>query len=101
MDQKKINLYVMLVATAIGAVIFMSGCGSLGKSDNAQEISMEQLPAAVKAAAEKETAGTEIIEVEKEMKDGAVIYAVTYKENGTEMEVEYSPDGTLLFKGLE
>lgn len=39
--------------------------------------------------------------MEKEIKDDNVIYAITYDEKGKEMEIEYSEDGTLLFKGLE
>ena len=68
---------------------------------NSERISMRQLPSVVRALAEKETAGCELIEVEKEMKDGKVIYAVTYNEKGTEMELEYSEDGILLSKAPE
>ena len=101
MDSKKIKRCMMPVVAVIGVALLMSGCSLFHKSDSDQKISMDQLPAAVKAAAEKETAGTEIIEVERELKDGTVIYAVTYNENGTEMEVEYSENCTLLFKGPE
>jgi uncharacterized membrane protein YkoI len=62
---------------------------------------MRDLPAAVKPLAEKEVAGCKIIEVEQEMKDGKVIYAITYDQAGTKMEVEYLADGTLLSKGKE
>ena len=101
MNNKRINQWMMGVAVVIGAVALVSGCAMFEKGDNAEKISMDQLPPLVKPAAEKETAGCKIIEVEKELKDGKVIYAVTYDEKGKEMEIEYSEDGKLLFKGPE
>ena len=100
-NDKRINRWKMGIVIAIGVIAFVSGCAMFQKEDSGQQISMDQLPAAVKAAAEKEIAGAKIIEVEKELKDGKPIYAVTYDENGKEMEVEYSEDGTLLSKGPE
>ena len=38
---------------------------------------------------------------EKEIKKGEVIYAITYDQAGTEMEVDYAEDGRLLFRGRE
>lgn len=99
--KKKIGRWSVSVVGMIGVVALMSSCALLNKDDHAKEIRMDQLPAAVKVAAEKETAGCKIIEVEEEQKDGKTIYAITYDEKGKEMEVEYSQDGTLLFKGLE
>jgi len=101
MSNKKINPWLMGVVIAMGAVALVAGCAMFKDGDNAVTISMDQLPPVVKAAAEKETAGCKIIEVEKELKDGNVIYAVTYDEKGKEMEIEYSEDGTLLSKGPE
>jgi len=99
MNSKKINWRLMGVVAAIGVVV--SGCTLFGKGDNAKTITMNQLPGAVKTAAEKEIADSKIIEVERELKDSMTIYAITYNDNGREMEVEYSPDGTLLSKGPE
>ncbi len=81
----------------------MTGAGYAvsGKGDNAQTITMDQLPAAVKAAAEKESAEAKIIEMKREWKDGKPIYNVTYNENGKQMEIEYTIYGTLLSKGPE
>jgi uncharacterized membrane protein YkoI len=101
MKNKRIKQWIMSVAIVIGAVALISGCAMFQKKENSKNISMDQLPPVIKAAAEKETAGCKIIEVEKELKDGKVIYAVTYDEKGTEMEIEYSEDGKLLSKGPE
>ena len=101
MNKKRINRWMMGVVVVMGTISLIAGCAVFEKGDNAEKISMDQLPLVVKAAAEKETAGCKIIEVEKELKDGKVVYAVTYDEKGKEMEIEYSEDGTLLFKGPE
>jgi len=56
----------------------------------------------VKPLAEKEVIGCKIKEVEKEMKHGKVIYAITYFDRaGALMELEYAEDGTLISKGRE
>jgi ABC-type uncharacterized transport system auxiliary subunit len=101
MNNKRIGRLVASVVVVIGVVALMSGCALSEKGDNAEKMSMDQLPPTVKAAVEKETMDCRVIEVEKELKDGKVIYAVTYDEKGKKMEIEYSEDGTLLFKGLE
>jgi hypothetical protein len=35
------------------------------------------------------------------MEGGKIIYAITYDQDGTEMEIEYTPDGKLISKGRE
>jgi hypothetical protein len=101
MNEKRISRWAASVGVVIAVAAIISGCALFGKSDHAKEIRMDQLPPAVKAAAEKETAGCRIIEVEEELKDGKTIYAITYDERGTEMEIEYSTDAVLLSKGPE
>ena len=86
---------------AVIAAILRAGCSFPGFNESAQIISMNDLPQAVKMPEEKETAGYRIIEVEKGMKNGYLIYAITYDRDGTEKEVEYSPDGKLISKGKE
>jgi uncharacterized membrane protein YkoI len=93
-SKKQLNLAVILITTL---VVLTLGCNN-GQD---QVIAMEDLPAAVKPLAEKETEGCEIIEVEKETKDGEIIYAITYDQDGIEMEIEYSADGKLISKGRE
>jgi uncharacterized membrane protein YkoI len=93
-SKKKLNLAVILITTL---VVLTLGCNN-GQD---QVIAMEDLPAAVKPLAEKETEGCEIIEVEMETKDGEIIYSITYDQDGTEMEIEYTPDGKLISKGRE
>lgn len=90
------------IASALAASLVMgTGCAHFCEMEKDQDITMNDLPAAVKAQAEKEVAGCKILEVEKEIENGKVVYAVTYDEDGTKMEVEYSEDGKLLSKGKE
>jgi uncharacterized membrane protein YkoI len=91
-----------VVVVVIVALTFSTGCALFGpKKESDQVISMQDLPAAVKPLAQKETSGCNIIEVEKEYKHGKVIYAITYDQTGTKMELEYAEDGTLISKGKE
>ena len=85
----------------LGSLVLTSGCELLGAKEADKVITMNDLPPAVKTLAEKEVAGCKVIEVEQEMKDGHVIYAITYDQNGTAMEIEYAPDGKLISKGKE
>ena len=100
MDRRVMQRNLAVVAVCIGFA-FGTGCSHIGLGQPDQVISMNDLPAAVKPLAEKETAGCKIIEVEKEMKHGEVIYAITYDQAGTKMEVEYTPEGKLISKGKE
>ena len=82
-------------------LVLGNGCALFGERECDKVITMKDLPPAVRPLAEKEVANCKIIEVEQELKDGKVIYAITYDQAGTKMEVEYLSDGTLLSKGKE
>ena len=97
----KVNSLICYLVQFVTVVMLCTGCSFLGYKESSKVISMNDLPQTVKPLAEKETAGYRIIEVEKEMKNSGVIYAITYDQNGTEMEIEYSPDGKLISKGKE
>jgi uncharacterized membrane protein YkoI len=96
--KKQINFAVIIV-TAF--VVLIAGCNFFGDNEQDQSITMEDLPVAVKLLAEKETEGCKIKEVEKEIHDGEIIYAITYDQDGTEMEIEYTPEGKLISKESE
>ena len=102
---KSVRSNAVLVMAMAGSLALTSGCAHMGTKESNKEtakvISMADLPAAVKPLAEQDVKGNKVIEVEKEMKDGKVIYAITYDQAGTKMEVEYLADGTLVSKGKE
>ncbi len=101
----KTILGIVMGTMMIGGLVFSSGCAIVGDgSDDSTDIkiSMGELPGAVKPLAEKELDGCKVKEVEKEMKDGKTIYAITYYEkDGTLMELEYAENGKLLSKAKE
>jgi hypothetical protein len=94
----KLCVGIMAVAMGLG---WVTGCTTIRKLAIDEKVTMNDLPEAVKIPAEKETAGCRIIEVEREYKYDQVIYAITYDQADTIMEIEYSVCGALLFKGLE
>lgn len=63
-----------------------------------QIISLDAVPAAVKATIEKEAAGAEIREVEMETEDGVTVYEAEVIIDGQEVDLKVAADGTLLGK---
>jgi uncharacterized membrane protein YkoI len=101
----KTILRIAMGTIMVGGLVFSSGCAIMDDdSDDSTDIkiSMTELPSAIKSLAEKEIDGCKVKEVEKEMKDGKTIYAITYyEEDGTLMELEYAENGKLLSKAKE
>ncbi len=61
------------------------------------KVSLDQVPAAVKAAVEKAVANGTLIELTKETEDGKVVYEAEYKTaDGKKREIEMAEDGTVL-----
>ena len=98
---KVVRQSVGIVTVVVVSLALTTGCALFGSKAVDKVISMNELPSAVRPLAEKEIGDCRIIEVEKEMKDGKVIYAITYDQTGTKMEIEYSENGALLSKGKE
>ena len=90
----KFYLVVAVLSIFAGVAFFMH-------SDSEQAIKMEDLPPIVKSSVEKEIAGHKIKEVVKETKGSKIRYIIIYDHDGTEMEIEYTPSGKLIFKGKE
>jgi uncharacterized membrane protein YkoI len=57
---------------------------------------IDELPPAVRATVERETTGGQIEEIERESKDGRVVYEVEFTRDGLEIELEIAEDGTVL-----
>lgn len=98
---RKSTFGLSIAASILATMLLTQGCAICRMCQPDQVITMNDLPAAVKTLAEKETAGCRIIEVEKEQKAGRTIYAITYDQAGTKMELEYAEDGKLISKGKE
>jgi uncharacterized membrane protein YkoI len=61
-----------------------------------QKVTMEELPAAVKATVQRETQGKKIESMTKEQKDGKTVYDIDFVSNGKDHEIEVSDTGKVL-----
>ncbi|MFH1748337.1 MAG: PepSY-like domain-containing protein [Planctomycetota bacterium] len=66
-----------------------------------QKVTLDQVPAAVKATILKESAGGKITEIESETKDGKTVYEAEFMLNGQEIDIKIAQDGTLLGREVE
>ena len=78
----------------------MAWAGSGKKTE--KEVTIDQVPAAVRATILKEAGDKKIEEIEEVSKDGKVVYyEAEWKDGGKEVEIEVAPDGKLLSKEVE
>jgi uncharacterized membrane protein YkoI len=77
-----------------GKDITFDGNGKLLATE--EEVSLDSVPAAAKAAIEKQAGGAKIKKVEKITKgsDNSVVYEAAVNKNGKRSEVLVNPDGT-------
>ena len=64
----------------------MGGLAVTGLADDEEEVSIDQVPAAVKATILKETANGKITEIERETEKGQTVYEVEFILDGKEIE---------------
>jgi len=69
--------------------------------DDEVQVSLAEVPEAVKATILNEAAGAEIKEIEKETENGQVLYSAELVGDGQEVGIEVAPDGKLLGKEVE
>jgi uncharacterized membrane protein YkoI len=69
--------------------------------ENEVQVSLSDLPEAVKATLLKEAGGAEVKEIEKEIENGREVYSAEVMIDGQEVEFEIAPDGTLLGREVE
>jgi uncharacterized membrane protein YkoI len=62
----------------------------------ADSVPLEQVPAAVRAAIERELGDGRLEEIERETRDGRPVYEVEFTRNNKEHEVLIAEDGTVL-----
>ena len=93
----------LLTPTAFAAIVVAvwlltpaSGCAS-----NETTVTINDLPPAVRATLDKETAGGKISEIEKETKNGKVVYSADANIDGKDYDIAIAEDGKLISKELE
>jgi uncharacterized membrane protein YkoI len=86
----------LLTCTLFQAALLLPALGQAS-----QDVTLEQLPPAVKATVERETQGGQITEIEREDEQGRVIYEVEFTSGGKEYELDIAEDGKLLERRLD
>lgn len=66
-----------------------------------KDLTLQQLPPAVRATVERETKGGQIKDIEQDHEAGRLIYEVEFTLNGQEHELDIAEDGTLLERRLD
>src|SRR5262245_59492082 len=89
-----------LSIAAIGLAAVLGGCATTGEKEKEHEtvVTMDQLPAPVKATLEKESAGGKVIENEKETKDGKTVYSADVMIKDQKWDIMIGEDGKVVSK---
>lgn len=62
-----------------------------------EEVPFDSLPAPVKATVQREVKNGQILEIERETKQGKLLYEIDFRDaNAVKWEIDVAPDGTLL-----
>jgi hypothetical protein len=68
----------------------------LAGGKNGEKVTIDQVPAPVKATIEKEAKGSGVADITKESQDGKVYYEAQIKQKGMDRYVQVAPDGKVL-----
>ena len=87
----------------LSAALATGGCSSNGRGHEGKEVAvaMNDLPAAVRATLERESAGGKVTEIERETKDGKTVYSADMVVNGVAWDITVAEDGTVISKEKE
>ena len=96
MKRKHMGLIGLLVAA--GLALCIGAVATQQTAEEEKEVSIDQVPAAVKAAILAQAGTGTIEEVELGNENGQVIYEADVIIDGQEVEIKVTPDGTLLGK---
>ncbi len=93
--------WAVTVVSAFVLVALAARVGWAGKRKKEEKVTIDQVPAAVKATILKEAKGAKIKEIEKETKKGKTIYEAEFVVDGKEIEIKVAADGKLLSREVE
>jgi len=94
------NGWTLTVAVAVGVAVAVASMGWAGEEKD-KPLTLDQVPAAVKATIVKEAAGADIKKIEKENENGKVVYEAEFLRGGKTTEVKVASGGTLLSTEVE
>ena len=85
----------LALALGLAAAVFAGG------KQREEKVTLDEVPEAVKATILKEAKGANITEIEKETKNGKVVYEAEFVVGGKEVEIKVDPSGKLLSRKVE
>jgi len=89
------------LVTLTGLLVFGLSTALAGKKTE-KDVTIDQVPEAVKATILKEAGDNKIEEIEEVSQDGKVIYyEAEWKTGGKEIEIKVDPNGKLLSREIE
>ncbi len=92
---------VQLALVGLALVVGVAVTGLANGDEDEEKVSIDQVPAAVKATILKEAGGATIKEIERETKNGKTAYEAEWVADGKEIEIKVAPDGALLKREVE
>ena len=98
------TLRITVVLVAIGAILTawdVARAEEKEGGDDEKKLTIDQVPAPVKATILKEAGNNEIKEIEKETENGQTVYEAEWVADGKEVDIKVAPDGKLLKKEIE
>jgi uncharacterized membrane protein YkoI len=93
--------WVLAAAFAWGLAMLVAPEAWAEKGKKEEKVTLDQVPAAVKATLLKEAKDAKIEEIEKETKNGTTTYEAKFVADGKTVEVKVASDGTLLKRKVE
>jgi len=85
------------IAILFFSVFILASCGLMRKET---KVTMADVPAPVRTAMQKVTAGATVMQIEKIESGGKVSYEVEYRKDGKDHDAYFAEDGTVL-KGAQ
>ena len=87
-------LVAVLIAVAFLSASLAPSPALAGK--NGEKVTMDQVPAPVKATIEKEAKGAGVADITKESENGRTYYEAQIKQKGLDRYVQVAPDGKVI-----
>jgi hypothetical protein len=91
------NRPTSLLTALLAFPLVLAGCAGSKETP----VAMTDLPPAVRATLDRESAGGKVTELEKEVKKGKTVYSADATISGVNWDISIAEDGTLIAKEKE
>jgi hypothetical protein len=100
MSARTVSAIALLALCASATLV---GCASMREEEGENEVAVtiNDVPAAVRASLEHESVGGKITEIERETKDGKTVYSADIELSGVTWDITVAEDGKVLSKEKE